>query len=391
MRRSILGWPVVLLLGILVWPQLGIAQKAMTANDGHSTLVKGELVLLPQGQDTISILDTSTDSPKVVTIADVGNSIFGPPTNLVMTPDERMALVAEAVTVVEEKGKPTIVKTDQVHVIDLSSSPPRKISSVKVGLQPSGMALSPDGQIALVCNRAGNSISVLRIDGMNVKNVSTVDIGDMVTHVAFTPDGNKALFNRYEKASIGILNVRGTEVISAGVDIPVGRYPYSFAITPDGTLALVPNMGSTGRSDGHMGSLTVIDLSLDPPRVIDTVTVGDTPEGIAVSPDGSLAVTGELGGADATPDAWFYNELSTATVLKIKGKEVRPFKTLKTGRIGESVAFTPDGRYLLIANLLDNNVMAFAVQNGEVKEPPMIIKVGFGPGAMRTVIPYGKP
>jgi len=327
----------------------------------------------------------------VVTIRDVGNSIFGPPTNLIITPDEQLALVAEAVKIVEEKGEPTIVKADLVHVIDLTSSPPGKIGSVRVGLQPSGMALSPDGKTALVCNRAGNSVSVLRVEGKDVTLVDTVEIGDQVTHVSFTPDGTNALVNKYEKAAIGLLEVKGTKVTDTGIEIPVGRYPYSHVVTPDGTLALVPNMGSTGRSDGHMGSLTVIDLTVAPPRVIDTLTVGDTPEGMAVSPDGKLAATGELGGADAPPDAWFYNPRSTTTILKIEGKKVSPVKTIKTGRIGESVAFTPDGKYLLIANLLDNNVMAFEIENGEIKEPPIIIEVGNGPGAMRTVIPYGKP
>jgi DNA-binding beta-propeller fold protein YncE len=390
MAQLLLRWTMAIGFLLLAWQQPALASKVITANDGNSTLVNGELVNTPGGQDTISIIDMSTEAPNVVTVSEVGNSIFGPPTNLVITPDEHMILVAEAVRVVEEEGKPTIVKGNLVHVIDLTASPPRKIGSVEVGLQPSGMALSPDGKLALVCNRADNTLSVLEIKGMDVKLVNKVNIAETVTHAAFTPDGTKALVCKFEKGAIGILDVRGTEVTDTGVEIPVGRYPYNFVVTPDGWLALVPNMGSTGRSDGHMGSLTVIDLTLDPPRVIDTLSVGDTPEGIAVSPDGALAVTGELGGADAPPDAWFFHENSTATVLRIDGKKVSRIKTLTTGRIGESVAFSPDGKYLLIGNLLDNNVMAFRVENGEVKESPIIIEVGNGPGAMRSIIPYGK-
>jgi len=353
---------------------------------------RGNFQPLPEGKCTLSIIDTSSMPPaSVVTVEDVGNNLFGPPTNLVITPDERMTLVAEALAVVEQDGKPAIKKSNLVHVIDLTSEPPSKIASVEVGLQPSGMALSPDGSVALVCNRAGNSISVLQIEGTDVRNVGTVDIGETVTHVAFTRDGARALATKFDKFAVSLLEVRGTEVTYTGIDIPVGPYPYNLSITPDGSLALVPNMGGKGRSDGNMDSVTVIDLTAEPPRVIGHVTVGDAPEGIAMSPDGALAVTTELNGVDAPPDAWFHSELTSATILRIDGKEVSVVGKLRTGRDGVGTAFSPDGKYLLIANLLDDNVMAFPVEEGQVKEPPIVFSVGKGPAAMRSVIPYAKP
>ena len=53
-------------------------------------------------------------------------------------------------------------------MIDLKANPPAVIGNVTVGKQPSGMAISPKGDLALVCNRAEGTISVLSIRGKEV-------------------------------------------------------------------------------------------------------------------------------------------------------------------------------------------------------------------------------
>ena len=51
---------------------------------------------------------------------------------------------------------------NKLYVIDLETSPPKLIDTVEVGKQPSGLAINRAGNLALVANRADNSISVLR-------------------------------------------------------------------------------------------------------------------------------------------------------------------------------------------------------------------------------------
>lgn len=364
------------------------AQIVITANDGNARLVSGKMEIVVDGPNTLSIIDTTKMPPRVTTVEGVMNSLYGPPTNIGVTPDERLALVAEAMHVGEKEGKPAFIQSNVVHVIDLKAEPPEEIGTVEVGLQPSGIGVSPDGRIALVCNRAGNSISVLRIDGTKVNNIGTVDMGDSVTDVAFTADGRTALANKFKKGSVAVLKVEGTEVSYAGEDIPVGHYPYSLAITPDGTLALVPNMGAPGRSDGHLDSVAVIDLTATPPRVINYVTVGDAPEGIDISPNGMLAATAELAGTDAPADAWFRHDRSTTTILKIEGKQVTNIGQFQTGPLGESISFTPDGRFLLVANFSANNVSVFKVEKGAVSPAGFDFPVGAGPAAMGKATAY---
>ena len=54
------------------------------------------------------------------------------------------------------------VPDNKLYVIDLTTNPPELIDTVTVGKQPSGMSINRAGDLALIANRADNSISVLR-------------------------------------------------------------------------------------------------------------------------------------------------------------------------------------------------------------------------------------
>jgi DNA-binding beta-propeller fold protein YncE len=109
-----------------------------------------------------------------------------------------------------------------------------------------------------------------------------VAIGEQVAHVAFTPDGKRAVAAKFPGNKLALLEVNGEKVTYAKQDIPVGLWPYNFDITPGGKLALSADNGAAGRSDGNADTVTVIDLEANPPRVIDKVVVGDSPEGLAI-------------------------------------------------------------------------------------------------------------
>ena len=290
---------------IMQFPSLALAQVIIAGNDNKALVVDGQLQIDPQGVQSVSVIDVGPEGPTLRATVEVPNSIFGPPTNLAVTADNRLALVAEAVMIDPEASPPKFVPSDKLHVIDLEADPPLIIDTLRVGRQPSGMAISPDGNMAIIANRAETSVSVLSIAGKDVRFEGKVETGEQVTHVAFTPDGRRAMINKASTDQVSFLSIDGNAVTLAGPDLAVGDYPYNGEITPDGRLAIVANTGNNGRSDGNIDSITVIDLQHDPPRVMDHLAAGDAPEGIAISPDGRLAVTGNLCGSDAPPDAWF--------------------------------------------------------------------------------------
>ena len=151
--------------------------------------------------------------------------------------------------------------------------------------QPSGMSINRAGNLALIANRADNSISVLSIQGKQVKLIDTVAIGEHVAHVAFTPDGKRALAGKFPGHKVALLEVDGQKVTYDKRDLAVGLWPYNVDVTPDGRLALTADNGNNGGSDGNVDTVSVIDLEANPPRVIDKVVVGDAPEGLRDQPD----------------------------------------------------------------------------------------------------------
>lgn len=362
-------------------PAVACAQYIITGNDNKALLEEGQLLIRPEGAQSVSLIDISGKAPVVKANLPIPNSIFGPPTNLAISPDDTLALVAEAVKLNEDASK--FVPSDQVHVIDLTLSPPKDIGSISVGKQPSGMSIHPSGKMALVANRAETSLSILSIDGKTVKFVGNVDTQDGVTHVVFTPDGRRALATKFTSNKVCLLEVDGTNVTYTGLDLPVGINPYNADISPDGKLAIVANTGGRGRSDGNIDTVTVIDMEADPPRVIDHVAVGDAPEGIAISPTGEIAVTGNLNGSDAPPNAFFHNPKGSITVLGIEGKKVTKLQEITLGLITEALAFSPDGKWLFVGNLNDQNVSVLKVEGKRVTDTGKRISLPGRPGAMR--------
>ena len=369
------------------FPSTPLAQVIIAGNDNKALVVDGKLQIDPQGVQSVSVIDVGADGPTLRATVEVPNSIFGPPTNLAVTADNRLALVAEAVMIDPDASPPKFVPSDKLHVIDLEADPPQIIDTLTVGSQPSGMSISPNGRMALVANRAETSVSVLSIDGKQVRFEGKVETGDQVTHVAFTPDGKRAMINKASTDQVSFLAIDGAEVTLTGPDLAVGDYPYNADITPDGRLAIVTNTGNNGRSDGNIDSITVIDLQHNPPRVIDHLAAGDAPEGIAISPDSRLAVTGNLCGSDAPPDAWFLRSPGCIQVFEISDAGVRHVAELLAGGVPEALAFSPDGRWLLVANLLDADVSVFEVQDGQIVDTGRRLALPGHPGSMRATTP----
>ena len=78
---------------------------------------------------------------------------------------------------------------NKLYVIDLAANPPKLIDTVTVGQQPSGLTINRRGDLALIANRAGKSISVVSISGATVRAVGAVPLGQKAADVAITPDG----------------------------------------------------------------------------------------------------------------------------------------------------------------------------------------------------------
>jgi DNA-binding beta-propeller fold protein YncE len=348
---------------------------------------EGNRAFVAPGKDTIVIVDLANrEAPRIVASFPLMNSIFGPPTNLAITPDEGLAIVANSVNWVQDGSAWKPAPDDKLYVFDLKASPPVQIATVTVGKQPSGLAISRAGDLALVANRADKSVSVLAISGKDVKLVDTVAMGEEVASVAISPDGKRALVTKFPGHKIALLEISGQKVTYNKWDMPVGQWPYNIGITPNGRIGLSADNGASGSPDGHVDTVSVIDLEATPVRVIDRVVVGDGPEGFVISPTGDVAVAVLLGGGGIpkAPNSWFWKRNGSLAVLKIDGKKVTKVGEVEVGALPEGAVFSADGKYLYVGNYIDRDVSILKVDGTTITDTGKKLKLPGQPASMRT-------
>ena len=345
-------------------------------------------IIREPGHDTLSVLDISKPgTPRITATIPLMNSVVGPPTNLAIVPPGDLALVANSLMPVVEGWGHRLEPDDKVFIVDLKASPPKVIGTVTVGKQPSGMAISPNGDLALVANRADGTISVLSIHGPEVRVVDTVTVGtaaDLVSAVAITPDGKHALAAKAAANKVALLTIDGAKVTYGKRDLPTGIFPYNVAVTPDGKLALTADNGAGGGSDGNIDTVGVIDLTASPPRVIDHVTVGDSPEGLAISPKGNLAVSIQAEGSNRPKTEFFHHGGGSVAVLAIDGNKVTKTGSVTVGALPEGAAFSPDGSYLYVGNFMDSDLSVLRVSGSQVTDTGHRFKLPGQPASMRA-------
>ena len=365
------------------------AQTLIVGNDEKQGWDENAKPIIKEpGHDTLSLVDISKpEAPRIAATIPLVNSVVGPPTNLAIHPSGEIALVANSLEPITQGWAHRLDPDNKVFLIDLKATPPKVIGTITVGKQPSGMAISPKGDLALVANRADGTISVLSIRGKDVLVVDTVTVGtgtDSVSTVAITPDGKRVLAVKAAANKVALLSIDGQKVTYDKRDLPAGIFPYNIAVTPDGKLGLTSDNGNGGSSDGNADTVSVIDLEADPPRVIDHVTVGDSPEGLAISPKGDLAVTVEARGSNMPKTSFFYHQGGAVTALKIDGKKVTRMGEITVGALPEAVAFSPDGNYLYVGNFIDGDLWVLMVEGTTLTDTSQRFKLPGHPASMRS-------
>ena len=357
----------------------------------------GRQLLGAPGADTVKFLDIAAPlAPTFTGSVSVQNSVTGPPTNVAIDRPHGLALVANAREwVALDGGGWTSVPGTTVTVIDLAGTP-TVTATIQVGKQPSGIDVSPQGDLALVTNRADGTLSVLSIQGKTVANIATATLGpppvvpeggmppaSIVSAVAFTPDGRRALVTRVPGNQVAIVNIDGNSVMYNGVDVEVGKDPYNVVVSPDGRIALTADNGNNGAADGIDDTVSVIDLEANPPVRSAQITVGDAPEGLAVSRDGKFAVVGILNGTIVNQSLPYYHSFGYVVGLAIDGKTVTKANSINVLGHPQGVVFSPDSQYVYVGDMLDQAISILKVAANELADTGQVVQVGGHPASMR--------
>ncbi len=341
---------------------------------------------LEPGHDEVMFFDVKNpENPKLVGSFRIENSIIGPPTNVAVSADQSFALVANAVHSEKTQAGWKAIPADEVFVVDLKSSPPRLAQTLKVGRQPSGIAISKDGKFALVANRDSKSITMLLIDGAKVSVGETLSTEDSVGAIAITPDGRRAIATKTAAHKAVLIKIGEDRKLSIEANLWTGLFPWNVAISPDGRLALVNNIGNNGQSDGGTKTVSVIDLAAPVPFVSDHVSVGDAPEGVVFSPDGAFAAITILQGSyDAPSTAWFKRDVGSVSLLRNAKGKIGVVNSVNVGAFPEGIAFAPDGQHIYVGNFHSNSISVLKIDaSGRLSDTGQAVKLPGPPASLR--------
>ncbi len=359
------------------------AQIAVSAQENKVVNVDGtNKVVESPPPDNAMILDLGVSPPKVIGQVNLGASVVGVPQSVAIAPDESIALVTAATKTDPADPKKT-ANDNKVAVIDLKASPPAVIATLEVGEGPSGVSFSPDGKLALVANRAGGTISVLTVSGKTVAVAGSVDLGNPKSGpsgVAFLPDGKRALVTRDGDHRVSVLDVDGAKVTDSNKYMVGGIRPYSLSVSPKGDVAV---FGNQGGGQGDTDIINVIDLKQNPPRIVDAIAVGQTPEGVFMSPDGAFVAVTVMNGSQRPKSHQAYNDHGLIKVFRVDGTKLTFLTQAKVGRWGQGVAFSRDGKTVLFQAMIERELQILSFDGKELK-PAGAIKVNGGPAGIRT-------
>jgi len=259
--------------------------------------------------DDVSVIDRS--SAGVVTTIPVGPQ----PNGIAVTPDGGRAYVSN-------------FRADTVSVIDTRAN--RVVADIPVGHQPVGIAVSPDGALAYVANRGGGSVSV--IDTAANAVVATIEdgVGPGSNGIALTPDGAFAYVNNAFSKEPGTVSVVDTAANAVVGTVELYRNPKRVAISPDGRTAYVANFRSW--------NVSVIDTRTN--TFTTGLRVSGRTVGVAVHPNGAYAYVTNLAG--------------TVEVIETAGNTLT--EPIAVGREPYAIAIAPRGGEAYVANLGDDTV-----------------------------------
>lgn len=357
------------------------AQIAISANDGKAVLSdEGEIVVpSPVLADSITIYKLGGKLPEKIGEVNVPTSVIGPPESVAIAPDESFALVTAA-TKLDPADATKAVPDNKLSVVDLKTL--TVVQTLEAGQGASGVSINKAGTLALVANRGEGTVSVFTIANGRLSAMGKVyfDEDCSPSHVVFTPDGTKALLTRDGDSRISVLAIDGTKVTDTGYALYAGLRPYAIELSARGDFAVVANIGMGGRDND---SVSLINLTSHPMRVVDTASVAPTPEGLAFSADGKYVAVSSINGSNFAKDAVGANAGGVLQIFQRDGQNLKQVAFAPVGRWCEGAAWSADHRQLLLQCMADKEIDVFSFDGRHLRRSA-VLAVPNGPAGLRV-------
>lgn len=251
----------------------------------------------------------------------VSNSVMGPPQGVAVSADGRWAYVVETMGPAPEGATSLneLPEGNKVTRVDLNvPTQPLEAGTVSVGQHPMAVDISPDGgYLAVVSREKRQQIQIIPVSegGMGEPQPFPLmglddDENTEPSCVSWHPSGNFIAVTIPKQNLVAFYRVSkeagAIKVETWGAPVAVGKYPLSGKFTPDGRFYITTDMQWGSDVPGEFveppqGQLSVVKFDTMPHggsdpqhEVVAACPVGINPEGLAISPDGSMVVTANL-------------------------------------------------------------------------------------------------
>ena len=325
-----------MLFGLGSYPDINAAPFAYIPNSGNNN---------------VSVLDTATTPPTVVSTVLAGTNPRG------VASAER---TSETFTFVTNYGSNNVSVIRTYNDAITNNVVFEKVRDVAVGRNPYGIAVDPAGTFAYVTNFDNATVS--KIDLSNYI-VTAIPVGSNPIGIVVSPDGSKIYAGNSGSNTVSVISaVDNTNIIT----VAVGINPLGVAVNPAGTFVYVTNSG-----ENSISVIKTVDHSV--------ITKLDfhlaNPSGVAVNPSGTIVYITNYGSGTLSFFDASGNTFSSPNIA------------VGTNPVGVSLSM--DGKFTYVANKFDGTIAA--IDNSTNTEKLPRIKVGATPYALGSfVAPFGK-
>jgi len=288
------------------------------------------------------------------------------------------------------QAPPTTVAREPLAKRITSVDRPTVTGTIRVGNEPEGVVVSPDGRTLYVANQSSHILSVVDVA---THRVSSVRLRNTPRFVTTSRDGKLVFVSMYENdfsgSGVAVVDAKTHKVVR---NLRTGTQPYALSIgpdgklwvpihssglveiydpgtmSPDGTVATPHNPHAVGFSSDLMRAFTpdhesnkVSAIDMQTGKVIRSMTVAEAPHSLAVSPDGRRVLVASFGADSA--------QLIDAATLRVSSP-------VKVGRQPQSTAYAADGGH---GYIVDEGSDSVSVLDGRTGKVTATVKVGHSP------------
>ncbi|MGM9484870.1 hypothetical protein ACS5PN_27000 [Roseateles sp. NT4] len=358
-----------------------VAQTVAIGLDAKARLEDGELVMVPNPPvDTTAFYRFSNGKPMLLGRVPAPISFQGSPRSIVISTQAEMAISVSSRRLNPERPS-ELVPDNRLTVFDLAASPPRVLQTLELSATPTSIALSPDGKLAVVTHVNEDKLSLVAINGNRVEVIQVISLetGSGPMGAALNPvDGS--LLVTLAKAGRVVLFKRDGQTLKqpAEREMTAGIWPASLSFCGRTGLVVVANYG---RVRGDRDTISLIDTAT-PARVVDTVSVGSSPEGIACSQDGLYAAAAIQNMSTTQRADPLYSTHSKAVLIAIERRRLRVLDEVDIGGWAQGVDFLEDNRTLFAESMNDSALHLFKIKNAKlVRHGAPLVFEGGAPAA----------